>query len=521
MPTLRDFYIHRYGEAAKVHGDSINGPCPFCDGGVDRFIIWTQRNENLGKTCMEHGIPGVYFCRQCEAKGDTIEYLMKAEGMDFHDACAELGIEPSRKISARPAPVEKPQTPSFSGREVKEPGVSWLAQVEHLNGKAVEALGQSANTLRWLSGRGITPTMAQRYELGCVKGENGKPGLFRWRSSFGLEPGKARDGREVKKFFIPRGVSIPSRNRKGDIVMFRIRRPDVDLQARKSCKYWELTGGSSVPYYLPAKHPGHVFVTIVVEGEFDAMLLHSLSGESLSVMAMRSNSNKPDTEGHRLLSSSDLILVCLDTDEAGAKGVDWWKRTYRQAVHSPIPGFKDPGDAWKAGMDVRLWLEAVVPGTVSLAPVACGPAYEDAHGSMDTSSGRLSFEGEGAKNTFEECEAGEVTADVQDNFADLLTEENLKGLRAALPWYLDMEVISQDVLALAVLWRGAPIHYVKLPAGGFEWNASTAWAKRFPAQYDRFLRLATSSRDVADWLDAHSATDISSRNFLQLFEDCK
>ena len=77
------------------------------------------------------------------------------------------------------------------------------------------------------------------------------------------------------------------------------------------------------------------------------------------------------------------------------------------------------------------------------------------------------------------------------------------------------------VLALAVLWRGAPIHYVKLPAGGFEWNASTAWAKRFPAQYDRFLRLATSSRDVADWLDAHSATDISSRNFLQLFEDCK
>ena len=115
----------------------------------------------------------------------------------------------------------------------------------------------------------------------------------------------------------------------------------------------------------------------------------------------------------------------------------------------------------------------------------------------------------------------EATADVQDNFADLLTEENLKGLRAALPSFLDMEVISRDVLALAVLWRGAPIHYVKLPAGGFEWNASTAWAKRFPAQYDRFLRLATSSRDVADWLDAHSATDISSRNFLQLFEDCK
>lgn len=515
MTPLSRVYTHRYGEAAKVHGSSINGPCPFCDGGTDRFIVWIDRAENLGKTCTEHNIRGVYYCRQCSASGDTLEYLMKAEGMDFKAACAELGIAPRKENDFRPAPSEKPKKAAFEGRKAETPKELWRAHAARMDEIAVKALPECSAALRWLAERGISPELARRYGLGFLPGENGRNCRFRPFASFGLPNETKKDGSPKTRMWIPRGISIPSRE-DGDIVMWRIRRPNGDVperDGRKMDKFWELKGGSRVSYHLPPEGQRHVTVYMVVEGEMDAILLHAVAGGGLGVVAMRSATNKPDTRTHEALARADLILISLDSDKAGASGMEWWLKTYAKAEPFPMPGFKDPGDAFKAGFSLRLWIEAGMPRSIALPPSLLTEAV-----SLEASSGRQELGGEGDELRPQETVAS-PEVELRDEFSDVLTAGMMKGLRALLPSFFDMEVMPREVLALAALWQGAPIHYLKYPAGGFEWTVASSFQRRCPEFYDRFMRLATRSRDVAEWLDLHQADDVHGRNFLNPFGD--
>ena len=105
---------------------------------------------------------------------------------------------------------------------------------------------------------------------------------------------------------------------------------------------------------------------------------------------------------------------------------------------------------------------------------------------------------------------------LQDDFSDLLTEGVLSGLRSAFPSYWDMAVTPREVLALSVLWRGAPIRYVKLAGGGFSWQVNATWARNNAERYERFMRVATGAPMVWDWLYTHVDAEIDSRNFLNL-----
>lgn len=532
MQTMIDFYRSRYGELVKggESATSLNGPCPFCNGGTDRFVIWTDRDGGLGKTCAEHGIRGVFWCRQCGMTGDSIEYLMKAEGLDFKAACAELGIGLRNHDEFRKAPQEKKKKATFEGRKLEAPEELWKAHVERMTETAARAIRGSIRARAWLAERGITGAMIERYELGLLEGENGRTCRFRARGSFGLPP-KIENGK-AKKLWIPRGITIPSRQN-GEITMFRIRRPNGDLQVRverdhtgaerevKDEKYWELSGGSKASYHLPPTTAGSVKVYAVVEAEFDAMLLHAVSGETIGTVALRNASNKPDVVTHAALAASDLILLTLDTDSAGACAIAWWMDHYPQAKPYPIPGFKDPGDALKGGFDLRLWLESGVPMSVRLAPSKADAVVTPPSDgvSVEASSGSDFMGVEGNDDPEKEDDFLAAQAVLKDGFEDLLTLENLKGLRAALPSYLDIEAVPREVLALAVLWSGAPIHYHKMPTGGFEWVVANSWPQRNLGHYDRFMKLATRSAMVRDWLDTHVAEDISGRNFLKLLGD--
>ena len=530
MARMIDFYRSRYGELVKG-GESatcVNGPCPFCGGGTDRFVIWTDRSEKLGKTCTEYVIPGVFWCRQCHMTGDSIEYLMKIEGMDFKEACHELGIVLRQRDEFRPVPSEKKKNIPFAGRKQESPEAIWKAHVERMSASAVTAIRGSVHARAWLAERGIFGAMLERYELGVLEGENGRPCRFRARGSFGLPP-KIEDGK-AKKLWIPRGITIPSRQN-GEITMFRIRRPNSDLHVRverdhtgmekevKDAKYWELGGGSKASYHLPPTTAGSVKVYVVVEAELDAILLHAVSGESIGAVALRNASNKPDAVTHAALAACDLILLALDTDAAGACAIAWWMEHYPQARPYPIPGFKDPGDAFKHGFDLRLWLESGVPLSVKLEPSTARDVGEVAGGAVEASPGTVLMGGEGVSPEGKEDNFLNGHSMIRDGFEDLLTRDGLRKLRAALPSYLDIEAVPREVLALAVLWSGAPIHYHKMPAGGFEWVVANSWPQRNLRRYDRFMKLATRSAMVRDWLDTHVAEDISGRNFLKLLGD--
>lgn len=526
---LKEAYLRFAGDLADIHGEtSVNGPCPFCGSAdysghhrSDRFVLWLDRSEGIGKTCAENGIAGIYWCRQCGKSGDTISYLMEAENLEFKEACVECGIRVEgkpMKLDRYTAPAEKPKAPAFEGRPVEEPSAIWQAHTARMDEEARKALPSCRTALDWLCRKhGITLAMAEHYGLGFLPGENGKDVRFRYRSSFGLPAKIDAEGREQKKMAIRRGITIVSRNAGGDITMFRVRRPNGDVREKQG-KFYELPGGSKCSFHLPPAGDPLVRVYMVVEGEMDAILLHSIAGEGIGLVATRACTNRPDAETHAALMRADLILVALDSDSAGQKGSAWWLDTYRSARPFPVPGYKDPGDAFEAGFDLRLWLESGMPRSLCLPPsireatasrVEPEPALPPSTapcGFLEESFGTYPSGGMGVA-----VESGE-----RGGFDDVLTQEVLNGLRDVCPRYLVFDAIPKDVLVLAVLWRGTPIHYLRVN-GGFEWKVPNRFRKYANSEaYARFMRLATTSRDVSDWLSAHVDADIWSGNFLNV-----
>ena len=63
-------------KVANTDGGEWTGGCPKC-GGSDRFHVWPEKDR--------------FWCRRCEAKGDSIAYLQWTEGKTFREACQIVG----------------------------------------------------------------------------------------------------------------------------------------------------------------------------------------------------------------------------------------------------------------------------------------------------------------------------------------------------------------------------------------------------------------------------------------------
>ncbi len=172
--TLLDLYKSRFGTAVKQQGNGWNGPCPLCGGEPgrsDRFMIWPDRDENLGETCAENGIKGIWSCRRCYGGGDTIAYLMQVEGMDFKASLAELGIEGGRRgHRRRPAPAEpRRASDAFTPKSCTEPSSEWRAYADKLLDEATAAIEKQPQALEWLAGRGIPIEAVKKYRAPLKK----------------------------------------------------------------------------------------------------------------------------------------------------------------------------------------------------------------------------------------------------------------------------------------------------------------------------------------------------------------
>jgi hypothetical protein len=63
-------------------------------------------------------------------------------------------------------------------------------------------------------------------------------------------------------------------------------------------------------------------------------------------------------------------LNALDYDAAGGKASKKWRSAYPNSKRWPVPAGKDPGDAYKAGENIRNWVLAGLPPAwhVGLSP---------------------------------------------------------------------------------------------------------------------------------------------------------
>jgi len=110
-------------------------------------------------------------------------------------------------------------------------------------------------------------------------------------------------------------------------------------------------------------------MTVLAEGEFDALLLHQEAGELVDVVTLGSASLPLAGRWLWALRDAARIVAAYDTDGAGADaGAKASLRSARVRVARPLDG-KDLTEMHQAGGDLRAWasylLERHVPASVS------------------------------------------------------------------------------------------------------------------------------------------------------------
>lgn len=314
-------------------GGEYAGPCPLCgDGGKggnsDRFHVWPNQGDS-----------GSWWCRRCNRGGDAIQYLREVEGMTYREACEALGVDSLRE--KRP-PEMAYKRPEFSPRACDMAGEVWQAHAAKLVAYAHQCLLDCGQQMAWLQARGIGRESVLRHQLGWLGTD-----YYRQRAAWGLPEELKADGKP-KKLWLPMGVTIPCFDQHGSLQRVRIRRPEGDP------RYFLVPGSSTLCMII-----GEGSIAVVVESELDAITLAGVAPDGFVVVAMGNSSAKPDQGADRVLRSCRKILVALDSDEAGARAAAKWRQWYPDTTTRwPMIGGKDPGEAYAAGVDLRVWLEA-------------------------------------------------------------------------------------------------------------------------------------------------------------------
>jgi hypothetical protein len=195
----------------------------------------------------------------------------------------------------------------------------------------------------------------QRYGLSvetiALAGLGWNPGDdYQARSKWDL-PEETKENGRLKRLWLPGGLVIPCFD-EGHVVRIRVRRADPGDGPR-----YILIPGSIV---RPMTFNLDRNVIAIVESELDGVLVNQAAGDIIGVIALGSVSMRPDQVAHDALKRADRILVCLDSDAPGAKESNrFWPDTYgEKALRWPVPIGKDPSDAWRKGLDVRVWILA-------------------------------------------------------------------------------------------------------------------------------------------------------------------
>jgi hypothetical protein len=130
-------------------------------------------------------------------------------------------------------------------------------------------------------------------------------------------------------------------------------------------KYYELLRDRPTIFPSPAIiRPGKPL--IIVEGEFDALLLGQALGDLASVVTLGSASSRPNAGSLSVMLTAPVWFIATDADPAGDKSAEGWPA---RAVRVKPPVGKDWGEAYRAGVDLAQWWRDRLAGIES-APAA-------------------------------------------------------------------------------------------------------------------------------------------------------
>lgn len=321
------------GSPVHASGDEWHDSCADC-GGHDRFSSWPNKVNSNGRY-----MGGRFVCRGCGASGDAVNFLMKRRGLSYMQACKYLQIDPGQMPERTTRQVWTPEPAKALPLEL------WQDKARAFMVHCSEQLERNTEALSWLQEeRGLTMETISASRLGW----NAKD-LFLDREEWGLPSEISQKTGQQKKLWIAAGLTIPFCLAKS-VVRLRVRR---SKSPEKGSRYILVSGSFTGAMTLWQDQQA----VAIVESELDGLLVSQEAGDLIGTIGLGSAALKPDSELHERLMKAKTVLCSLDSDAPGAKAVRFWRQYPGYRRWMAIRG-KDVTEQWKAGIEVRTWVQA-------------------------------------------------------------------------------------------------------------------------------------------------------------------
>ena len=308
---------------------SLLGPAPGRRGERGRKLWWNcpfhpDANPSF---CVEPGKPW-WKCWGCGESGDAATLVMRLEGKSFLEAVVTLtgGSPLARRATTKPA--TKP-TPVATGL----PEADALALVEASETRLWSKDGR--DLLAYLTGpRCLAESTIRAARLGWTDGV--------------MIP------RKDKEPFHATGWVIPWFNAPR-LALVKIRQPEGRIP-----KYAEAFRDPArlISYPTTTVLPGKPLV--IVEGEFDALLLGEALGEAATVVTLGGASAPLTPAITSRFMTAPTWYTATDADPAGDKAAQAWPTRARR-IRPPEP-YKDWTEARSAGVNLGRWWRDILAG---------------------------------------------------------------------------------------------------------------------------------------------------------------
>ena len=280
----------------KKHGNrDLIGKCPFHEDDTPSFVVTPGKN--------------LFHCLGCGAGGSIIDFVMKADGLDFKEAVQKLLA--STKL-VRPASDAsrhdevKPETPQRQALPVEKAN----ALLERVMTIYQKTFAESPEGRKYLEGRGITDAgLFIRHRVGYANGT--------------LKDLLPKDG-QLKEELKALGVLLDNgHERFAGCVVF----PVFDPDGRITTLYGRFTGMAPKRHLFLPERPTGLWNAVAVKTYPEIILVESVI-DALTVM-MAGQPNVIGIQGTNGLNERDAVLLreygaqkitlLLDGDEAGKK----------------------------------------------------------------------------------------------------------------------------------------------------------------------------------------------------------
>lgn len=337
----------------RASGRYFSGPCPFC-GGDDRFTIRRTDDGDL------------WHCRKCggEKYEDAVAFLMRRYGRTFaevvsgNDGARVTNDEPA----ARPPLAQSPNPP------VPHPHDDQSPPPDEWQMPALLAIGACLDAL-YKTHAAADPDEATDRALAIGRYLQRSRGLRPetiWNAHLAYNPAwrKLDNGR-----WLAPGIVIPCMV-DGELWYVKVRttkeaRAEAQRRGKSLGKYVALKGSVTRALYNAntllrprAGADGGRRVAVIVEGEFDALLLEQFLPPGWAAVTMGSAGALPGPAFTPYLAVARRVLLALDGDSAGQAGAAAWRQLFPGVeLLPPLPdGSKDITDYWRAGGDLAAWV---------------------------------------------------------------------------------------------------------------------------------------------------------------------